>query len=159
MKPKVLPVVLTVLIMAAGSSMALAYQGCWGPGWRGDPGFTSLTPDQQKKVDDLRIEFIKKTEGLRTQISKKRLELMELSGKSSPDQKALDKAEQELWALQDTLRAEYRTYDAKMAKIVPSERRRGFGYGGFGGYGSRYYCGDIMGGHMMGGPMMGGPWY
>jgi Spy/CpxP family protein refolding chaperone len=158
MKPKLLPVVLTVLIMAAGSSMALAYQGCWGPGWRGDPGVTSLTPDQQKKVDDLRIEFIKKTEGLRTQISKKRLELMELSGKSSPDQKALDKAEQELWTLQDALRAEYRTYDAKLAKIVPSEQRRGFGYGGFGGYGPNY-CGGMMGGHMMGGPMMGGPWY
>lgn len=145
MRLRTLIIALTVLIVSAGATVALACPGCMGPGWRGGPGWSALTPEQQKNAEDMRIDFLKKTERIRTQINEKRLELMELSRKSNPDQKAMDKAEQELWSLQDAMRNEYRTFDRKLAGILPPEHRQGFGYDGSRGYGPRY-CG------WMGGP-------
>ncbi len=70
--------------------------------------FGDLTKEQQKQVADLRTEFLKKQEQLRTELGNKRIDLMELAQKDSPDEQSIEKKRQEIWSLQDAMRNEAR---------------------------------------------------
>jgi hypothetical protein len=97
-------------------------------------GLASLAPgdlskDQQKKVADLRTEFLKKQEQLRAEMGKKRIELMELAQKESPDEQAIQKKKQEIWSLQDAMRNQARTFGTKFRALLTPEQRQKLGPG------------------------------
>ncbi len=127
---------LTLLLAVALGATAYA-QGCWGGGWFRGRGAAppALTAEQQKQADSIRLNFLKKTEGLRSEMRKKRIELMELQAKKSPDEKAIDRVRQEIWGLQDKMIKERRAMSRELDALLPPGQRRGFG--GFG----PGYCG------------------
>lgn len=91
--------------------------------------FGDLTKEQQKQVADLRTEFLKKQEQLRTELGNKRIDLMELAQKDSPDEQSIEKKRQEIWSLQDAMRNEARTFDTKFRGILTPEQRQKLGPG------------------------------
>ncbi len=88
-----------------------------------------LTKEQQKQVADLRTEFFKKQEQLRSELGNKRIDLMELAQKDSPDEQSIEKKRQEIWSLQDAMRNEARTFDTKFRAILTPEQRQKLGPG------------------------------
>ena len=144
---------LTLLLAVALGATAYA-QGCWGGGggWFRGRGAAppALTAEQQQQADSIRLNFLKKTEGLRSEMRKKRIELMELQAKKSPDEKAIDRVRQEIWGLQDKMIKERRAMSRELDALLPPGQRgrlggfgpgyrgpggRGPGYCGLGGYG------------------------
>jgi Spy/CpxP family protein refolding chaperone len=100
-----------------------------------------LTKEQQKQVETLKLDLLKKTEPLRAQMSQKRIEMMELTSKDNPDEQAIEKKRQEIWDLQDTMRNERRAMSTKFRSVLTPEQRQKLGAfgpgagmgGGFGG--------------------------
>jgi Spy/CpxP family protein refolding chaperone len=129
-----------------------------------------LTPEQQKQVTSLRLDFLKKAAGLRAQIAQKRIELLELSTKDSPDEQAINNKQKEIWALQDSAVQDRRTMMTKMRELLTPEQKqkfgsfdtgmRGMGAGGCCGMRAGRGCGMGMGGGRGCGMGMGqGPGY
>jgi Spy/CpxP family protein refolding chaperone len=121
--------------------------------WRGNGGFAGkggpmakLTPEQRQKVQSLRLEFLKKTEPIRSEMRKKRIEMMELQAQAKPDPKAVDRVRQEMWNLQDKMIKERREMARSLDGIIPPGQR-----GGFGRFGRR----GMMGRYGMGGGLCG----
>jgi Spy/CpxP family protein refolding chaperone len=105
----------------------------------------NLTPEQQKQVDALRLEFMKKGEDMRSQIARKRIEIMEMASGGKLDEQTLTKKKQELWTLQDAARNERRAMGTKFRALLTPEQREKIGpFGpGMGGKG----FGKHFGGH------------
>lgn len=104
--------------------------GGWGAGPAGKgaawKGF-DLSADQQKQFKQLRLDFLKKTEPLRTELSKKRLEMMELNASDKYDDAAAQKTINEMRALRDKMRVERRAFKDKMRTILTPEQRQKMG--------------------------------
>jgi Spy/CpxP family protein refolding chaperone len=119
-----------------------------------------LSTDQQKQAESLRLEFLKKMETLRGELGKKRVEIMELASKDSPDEEAIQKKREEVWALRDTMQKDRRELGTKMRSLLTPEQRKKIGpYGRFspkGGYGPGG-C-SFGGGRGFRGGCPGGPW-
>ncbi len=152
---KVLTVLVPLMVVLAAS---VAFAGP-GPGWccgmgRGQVA-ASLTPEQQKQVDALRLDFIKKTEPLRTEMRQKRIELMELSGKDKADDSAITKKRQEIWDLQDKMRTERRGFETKYWSLLTPEQKQKLGPATGMGFGRGRGCGFGPGGCFGGGPGFG----
>jgi len=112
-----------------------------------------LTEAQQKQVQALRIEFMKKQEDLRSQMAKKRIELLEVASAGTVDEQTIEKKKQEIWALQDAARNERRAMGTKFRALLTPEQRqklgpfgpgmgrgcmgKGFGQGSGQGFGNR----------------------
>ncbi len=88
-----------------------------------------LSKEQQKQAADLRTDFLKKQEQLRAEMGKKRIELMELAQKESPDEQAVEKMNQEIWSLQDAMRNQARTFGMKFRALLTPEQRQKLGPG------------------------------
>jgi zinc resistance-associated protein len=137
---KVMVTVVSVLFLAvAVTAYAGPGWGCGG-GWCGGgfgpgPSRAKLTPDQQKKADALRLDFFKKTEPLRSEMFQKRLELRELLTKDNPDEQAVQKKREEIWALQDKMVTARRAMGTKMRGLLTPEQRTKIGPLGPGGFG------------------------
>lgn len=126
--------------------------GCWGPGGKGGV-LKDLSDDQRKQFSEQRLAFMKKIQPLRAEIGKKRIELMELASKDTPDEEAIQKKKEEIWALKDTIRNERRAFKTKMRSLLTPEQRKklgpfggGFGPGGGFGKGKRFGGGKGWGG-------------
>jgi Spy/CpxP family protein refolding chaperone len=125
---------LMVLLVASAASAQ-------GMGWRSGGAGTGaaiwgdLTSEQQKQMSGLRNEFFKKQETLRSDMAKKRIEMMEMASKENPDELAIDKKKQEIWALQDSMRNEGRAMSTKLRALLTPEQKQKLGPGGpgFGG--------------------------
>jgi Spy/CpxP family protein refolding chaperone len=115
----------------------------------------SLTPEQQKQVDALRLDFIKKTESLRTEMRQKRIELMELAGKDKADDQAITKKRQEIWDLQDKMRTERRVFETKCWSLLTPEQKQKLGPTAGMGFGRGRGCGFGPGGCCGTGPGFG----
>ncbi len=131
-----------VIALVAASSAVFAYRGGPGGGPGGGYGLgqrgAELTAEQQKQFRDYRLEMLKKTQPMRSEIEKKRLELLELANKPNPDEQALQAKREEIWALKDKLRAERRELNTKFRQSLPADQRAGlcpFGGMGLGGGG------------------------
>ncbi|MDQ7784071.1 MAG: Spy/CpxP family protein refolding chaperone [Desulfomonilaceae bacterium] len=172
----------SAVIATAVSLMVLvaAYAAYPGPrGWGAGPGaagvqrgvWNDLSEEQQKQAESLRLEFFKKMETLRGELGKKRVEMMELAAKDAPDEEAIQKKREEIWALRDTMRQERRELGTKMRSLLTPEQRKKigpYGFGAFprGGYGPGGGCcfgggnGFRGGGRFGGGNGFGGgcPW-
>ncbi len=119
-----------VMCVAALIGVTAAYAGPygWGPGGgKGAAFWNELTPDQKKEFTSLRTEFMKKQEALRSQMAQKRIELFELASKEKPDEQAVEKKRQEIWALQDTMRNEQRAFGTKIRSLLTPEQREKLG--------------------------------
>lgn len=133
----------TAVIIVALATAALAQMagpgGCCSAAAIGD-----LTPDQQKQMNELKVESLKKTEQIRADMIKKRIEMMELTSKEKPDDSAIEKKRQEMWALQDLMRNENRELGSKIRALLTPEQKAKYGQAGFGpgcGMGAGRGCG------------------
>ncbi len=143
---------MAILLLA---STAFA-QGCCGAGAANGPAvWSDLTPEQQKQATALRTEFLKKQEALRSDMAKKRIEMMELASKEKPDEAAIEKKRQEIWGLQDDMIKESRTMGVKFRALLTPEQKQklasmgprfqGTGPGACCGLGSNAGCGGCLG--------------
>ena len=155
---------LSAMLLLAASA---AYAGPWGGGccaggpgggWaaRGGNFWKQLTPDQQKQVLSLRTDFLKKTASLRADLSQKRIEMFELTAKDKPDGAAIQKKREEIWALQDKMRNERRTFATKMRSLIPPEQQKNIGPYGSGFCPGGGPCFGPRGGNFGGCPFAGG---
>ena len=144
----VIPVALLIALFMAVT--VYAGPGRWGGDGMGPGGavWGDLTKEQQKQVESLRLDLLKKTEPLRAQMSQKRIEMMELTSKDNPDEQAIEKKRQEIWALQDSMRNERRAMSTKFRSLLTPEQRQKLGALGPGagmGCGGRFGAGQGMG--------------
>jgi Spy/CpxP family protein refolding chaperone len=125
-------------IMIAASTAMILMIACAvyaGPrGWNGCPwaGGTSglwseLSDDQRKQAEAMEIDFFKKMETLRATLGKKRVEMMELAAKETPDEEAIQKKREEIWAVRDTMRNERRGLKTKLRSLLTPEQRKKIG--------------------------------
>jgi Spy/CpxP family protein refolding chaperone len=138
-----------VAVMVLGVAYAFAQGQGPGPGPGHRPGWghekwSSLTPDQQTKVQEFRQKFNDETAQLRGTMLTKRIELQSLWRNPKADSKAILDKEKELRSLQDQMRDKAVQMKLEIRKILTPEQLAQFGPGwgmgrGFGG------------GHMMGG--------
>jgi Spy/CpxP family protein refolding chaperone len=156
-------VVLVGLIVALGiglGGLALAqfsgYGGQWGrmmgPGYGGPmmgqgygPNYggyggcgygtqaSQLSPEQAKKLDQLRQKQWEETKGIREELFKKYQELESLYTQSNPDQKAIDKLQKETFDLQQRMREKDFAFNQEANRIAPqSQGSYGYGRGMYG---------------------------
>jgi Spy/CpxP family protein refolding chaperone len=114
-----------------------------GPGW-GQEKWSSLTPEQQTKLQELRQKFNDETAQLRGTMLTKRLELQSLWRNPKADSKAILEKEKEFRSLQNQMKDKAVQLKLEARTILTPEQLSQFGPGlgmgrGFGG------------GHMMGG--------
>ena len=114
-----------------------------GPGWRGDycrdpgdPGkFSSLTPEQRTKFQELRRKFDEETAQLRGAIVTKRTELRSLWTNPNADPKAILDKEKELRELQNQIHDKALQMKLEARKILTPEQIAQFGPGMGPGFG------------------------
>jgi Spy/CpxP family protein refolding chaperone len=132
-----------------------------GPGWKGErdwesdnPGkFSSLTPEQKTKFQELRRKFNDETSQLRGALLTKRLELQSLWTNPKADPKVIMEKEKELRDLQNQVRDKGVQFKLEARNILTPEQieefgpgmGRGFGRGHMRGYGHRFGHGGGMG--------------
>ncbi len=136
-------------VLYAGQGMGP--EGSTGPGYatgRCCGPWADLSKEQEKQFGEMRLEFMKKQAAIQSEMMKKRVELAELNAQEKPDEQAIQKKRQEMWALQDNLRNEQRSMSDKFRSILSPEQRAKIG-----SVGPEAGCG--MGGGRRGCGMMG----
>ena len=143
-----------VAVMVLGVAYAFAQGPGSGPGPGNRPGWghekwSSLTPEQQTKFQELRQKFNDETAQLRGTMLTKRLELQSLWRNPKADSKAILEKEKEFRSLQNQMKDKAVQLKLEARTILTPEQLSQFGPGlgmgrGFGG-------GHVMGGrHGMG---------
>jgi Spy/CpxP family protein refolding chaperone len=107
--------------------------GGYGPGyggcWYGTQA-SQLSPDQAKKLDQLRQKQWEETKGVREELFTKYQQLQSLYAQNNPDQKAIDKLQKETFDLQQRLREKSFAFAQEANRIAPqSGGSYGYGYG------------------------------
>jgi Spy/CpxP family protein refolding chaperone len=139
-------------LMLLGVTYAYAQGPGFGPGHRTGWGYekwSSLTPEQQTKFQELRQKFNDETAQLRGAILTKRLELRSLWTNPKADPKAILEKEKELGTLRDQLRDKAVRFKLEARNFLTPEQLAQFGSGwGMGpefGHGRRMGPGYGMG--------------
>jgi Spy/CpxP family protein refolding chaperone len=105
-------------------------------GCRGGAQASQLTPEQTKKIDQLRQKHWEETKGLRADLFAKHQELRGLSIQTNPDAKAIEKLQKDVFTLQQKLQEKNFAFRQEMNNIAPGYCGGGFGKGyGQGGQG------------------------
>jgi Spy/CpxP family protein refolding chaperone len=148
---KILRVTSTVVALLVLVAVCSADQS-WADGkWRGKGKWLGKAPsigriwstlsDKQKmQVDQIKLDFLKKIQPLKTEKWKLKTEMLELALKSKPDETAIEKKRDELWMLKDKIRAQKRDAKRQLRKVLTPEQLnmvgpfgprmgRGFGFG------------------------------
>jgi Spy/CpxP family protein refolding chaperone len=138
-----------VAVMVLGVAYAFAQGPGSGPGPGHRPGWgqekwSSLTPEQQTKFQELRQKLNDETAQLRGTMLTKRLELQSLWTNPKADPKAIVEKEKEFRGLQDQMRDKALQLKLEVRKILTPEQLSQFGSGWGMGHG-------LGGGRMMGG--------
>jgi Spy/CpxP family protein refolding chaperone len=126
----------------------MASQECWGSG-----KWSSLTPEQKTKFQELRQKFNGETAQLRGSILTKRLELQSLWTNPKADSKAIMDKEKELRDLQNQMRDKVIQYKLEARKFLTPEQIAEFGQHRGMGHGRGHMMGQDHGmgpGHEMG---------
>jgi Spy/CpxP family protein refolding chaperone len=129
-----------VAVVVLGITYVYAQSSGYGrTGW-GYGKWSSLTPEQGTKLQELRQKFNDETGQLRGTIITKRFELQSLWTNPKADPKAIQDKEKELRNLQDQMREKALQFKLEARNIFPPEQLAqigpGWGRGGFGhGYG------------------------
>jgi Spy/CpxP family protein refolding chaperone len=142
MKKKVVVLGL-VAVMVLGVAYAFAQGPGTGPGPGRRPGWgqekwSSLTPEQQTKFQELRQKFNDETAQLRGTMLTKRLELQSLWRNPKADSKAILEKEKEFRSLQNQMKDKAVQFKLEARTILTPEQLSEFGPGlgmgrGFGG--------------------------
>jgi Spy/CpxP family protein refolding chaperone len=114
-----------------GSGYGQGYGPGYGPCWNGAQA-SQLSPEQAKKLDQLRQKQWEETKGIREELFKKDQALESLYAQPNPDQKAIDKLQKETFDLQERLREKDFAFAQEANKIAPQSQ-------GFYGYGRGMY--------------------
>ncbi len=135
------------LALVAAVVLGVTYVYAIGPGYGrtgwGYEKWSSLTPEQRTKFQELRQKFDTETAQLRGTIFSKSLELQSLWSDPKADPKAIQGKEKELRSLQDQMRDKGVQLRLEARKILTPEQLAQFGPGSGMGPG-------FGGGHMMG---------
>lgn len=132
-----------VAVVVLGITYAYAYgPGHGGTGW-GYEKWSSLTPEQRTKLQELGQRFNDETAQLRGTILTKRLELQSLWANPKADPKAIQEREKELRNLQDQMRDKAVQFRLEGRKILTPEQLAQFGPGA--GMGRGFDGGRMMG--------------
>ena len=135
------------LALVAVVVLGVTYVYAKGPGYGrtgwGYERWSSLTPEQRAKFQELRQKLNDETANLRGTILTKRLELQSLWANPKADSKAIQEKEKELRSLQDQMRDKAVLFRLEARKILTPDQLAQFGPGGGMGPGS-------AGGRMMG---------
>jgi Spy/CpxP family protein refolding chaperone len=99
----------------------------YGPCWNGAQA-SQLSPEQAKKLDELRQKQWEETKGIREELFKKYQELDSLYAQSNPDQKAIDKLQKETFNLEQRLREKDFAFNQEANRIAPPSQGS-YGYG------------------------------
>lgn len=104
--------------------------------WR-NWGDLNLTPEQQKKIFELRLSFQEDTVDLRSQMMKKRIELQKLWLEDTPDKAKIYALLDEIAKIRGEITKKMVGYLFKLREILTPEQLQklpfmGWGYGGFG---------------------------
>jgi Spy/CpxP family protein refolding chaperone len=82
-----------------------------------------LSPEQKTKIKQSRLDTAKKTENLRSEIGKRRIELLELRFADKPDYAAIDKKRNEIMDLRDEMRKVRRQFKQSVVSVLTPEQR------------------------------------
>ena len=121
-----------VALMFLGVAYAYAQGPGFGPGHRpgwGQEKWSSLTPEQQTKFQELRQKFNDETTQLRGAIFTKRLELQSLWTNPKADPKAILDKEKELGTLREQLREKAVRFKLEARNVLTPEQLAQFGPG------------------------------
>jgi Spy/CpxP family protein refolding chaperone len=117
-------VMVAMVVLVALVVSAPAFAGDGKDHGKGMRGFLSLlSADQQKQAKAFKLDFLKKTEPIRAAVGKKKIELKELAYKDNPDENALQKKKEEIWALKDQLRTERRALKKDLRALLTPDQR------------------------------------
>jgi Spy/CpxP family protein refolding chaperone len=125
-----------VAVVVLGITYVYAQNPGYGrTGW-GYGKWSSLTPEQGTRLQDLRQKFNDETAQLSGTIITKRLELQSLWTNPNADSKAIQEKEKELRNLQDQMREKAARFKLEARNVLTSEQLAqigpGWGRGGFG---------------------------
>jgi Spy/CpxP family protein refolding chaperone len=118
--------------MFLGVAYAYAQGPGFGPGHRpgwGQEKWSSLTPEQQTKFQELRQKFNDETTQLRGAIFTKRLELQSLWSNPKADPKSILDKEKELGTLREQLRDKAVRFKLEARNVLTPEQLAQFGPG------------------------------
>lgn len=124
----------------AGPGFGACYDGS-GPGARG----LNLTPEQDKKMNELREAQLKNIAPLRDKMFAKRDELKLLWLQANPDREKINAAQAEMRTLRDKMQDQMTSARLDMLNLLTPEQRVKFQAAGARGYGPGPYAGEQCG--------------
>ncbi|HQG71648.1 MAG TPA: Spy/CpxP family protein refolding chaperone [Tenuifilum sp.] len=156
-------IMMAVLILTSTTGMAQ------GPRYRGGDGnsmqtagkgyyYLNLTPEQEQKINDLRVKHLKEITPLRNELSEKQAHLRTLESADKPDMAAINKTIDEITSIKAKLMKARVAHRAEVSQLLTDEQRVLFNARGQKGKGMRGHRGNMRGGYGMGmglGPCMG----
>lgn len=120
-------------VMLLGAAYAYAKGPGFGPKYREwsprEGAYSSLTPEQRAKFQELRSKFMEETAQLRGALVTKRIELQSLWTNPEADPKAILDKEKELRSIQDQLKDKGIQLKLELRKILTPEQLSQFGTG------------------------------
>lgn len=148
-------IVMVVLLLASTTSMAQ------GPRFRGGDGnaiqkerkgycYLNLTPEQEQKINDLRVKHLKEITPLRNELNEKQAHLRTLESAEKPDMTAINKTIDEITSIKAKLMKARVAHRAEVSQLLTDEQRVLFNARGQKGKGMRGYRGNMRGGYGMG---------
>ncbi len=101
-------------------------------------GYLSLSKDQVKKITDLKSDYEKETDSLRSQLLEKRRNLFDLWSTAKPDESAIKTANKDIFMLLASLSDRETDYQIKVLEILTPDQRKKMDYRGMMNYQSNY---------------------
>lgn len=156
-------IMMVVLLLVSTMGMAQ------GPRFRGGDGNTmqtvgkgycylNLTPEQEQKINDLRVKHLKEITPLRNELSEKQAHLRTLESADKPDMAAINKTIDEITSIKAKLMKARVAHRAEVSQLLTDEQRVLFNARGQKGMGMRGPRSNMRCGYGMGmglGPCMG----
>lgn len=154
-------ILMVALVLTSTTAMAQ------GPRFRGGDGNAiqqgrygyrnlNLTPEQEKKINDLRVKHIKEITPLRNELNEKQARLRTLESASKPDMAAINKTVDEISTIKAKLMKTRAAHRAEVSQQLTDDQRVLFNSRGY-GKGMRGHRGNMRGGYGKGmglGPCM-----
>lgn len=146
-------ILMVVLLLASTTGLAQ------GPRYRGGYGnampqgvstcyYLNLTPEQEQKINDLRVKHLKEVTPLRNELAEKRAHLRTLESADKPDMNAINKTIDEINSLRTKMMKAGAAHRAEVSQLLTDEQRVLFnsrGPRGKGMKGQQGYMGRGMG--------------
>lgn len=156
-------ILMVVLLLATTTGMAQ------GPRFRGGDGNAmqqkgnaycelNLTPEQEQKINDIRVKHLKETTPLRNELREKQAHLRTLESADKPDMAAINKTIDEITSIKAKLMKAGAAHRAEVSQLLTDEQRVIFNTRGKMGKGMRGQGRNMHGGPGLGmglGPCMG----